>query len=60
MDQQFGFRLAVCDLREGYSEPRMGATQINYNKFIQESSFLPSLIRAFTRLVYQRLCTGTS
>ena len=45
MDQHFGFRLAVCDLREGYSEPRMGATQINYNKFIQE---IVKFIPAFT------------
>ena len=36
LEQQFGFRLAVCDLREGYSEPKMGTTQINFKKFIPE------------------------
>ena len=45
MDQQFGFRLSVCDLREGYSESRMVATQINYYKFIQE---IVKFIPAFT------------
>ena len=45
LDQQFGFRLSVCDLREGYSEIKMGATQINYKKFIQE---IVKFIPAFT------------
>ena len=44
LDQQFGFRLPVCSLREGYSEPRMRATQINYVKFIREIvKFIPAL-----------------
>ena len=45
LDQQFGFRLPVCDLREGYSEPKMGTTQINFKKFIQE---IVKFIPAFT------------
>ena len=45
LEQPFGFRLAVCDLREGYSEPKMGAIQINYKKFIPG---IVNFIPAFT------------
>ena len=34
----------MCSLREGYSDPRMRATQINYVKFIREIvKFIPAL-----------------